>query len=79
MRKKYEKPKVYYEQFSLSSEIASCANAANFEMNACPISIPELGGMTIFLTDGTCDWYTPNADDMICYHVPTDDMSVFTS
>lgn len=79
MRKRYEKPKLYYEQFSLSSEIASCANIATFEMNGCPVSVEELGGATIFPDTGICDWYTPNADDMICYHVPTDDMSVFSS
>lgn len=79
MRKKYETPKLYYEQFSLSSQIASCVNTAIFEMNGCPVSVPELGGATIFLNNGICDFYTPNVDDMICYHVPTDDMSVFTS
>lgn len=79
MKKTYSKPLLYYESFSLSTQLATCGYTATFELNGCPISIPELGGETIFVTTGICDWYTPNPDDMICYHVPTDDMSVFGS
>lgn len=79
-KKVYMKPAVRFESMNMSSHIApGCASAPNFEEFACEVAIPGWG-LNIFGKDNeACDLTTPDAYDMVCYHVPTADNNVFTS
>ena len=86
MRKAYSKPEIMFEDFTLSTNIASgCETIVdNPSKGSCAIS--GSGGINVF--DGTipaCE-YTPGdmgtADDTYdgaCYHVPSDSSSLFNS
>lgn len=77
-KKAYSAPAVRFESMNISSHIASgCASGPTFEEFACPVMVPEWG--ITFFGLSNCDYYPPNPDDMICYHVPTADNNIFTS
>lgn len=83
MKKVYQKPQIFYESFRLSETIAgSCGgNIANFgDPYICSLFVDDLG-FSVFNTMGVCDSTPPNPyqDDSICYNVPVDNMSGFTS
>lgn len=78
MKKTYEKPQILFCSFELSESIsAGCASIANMDEDACPVEIPGWG--ETYITPNDCDNSDPMWDDMICYHVPSEDYNVFTS
>lgn len=71
MKKKYEKPQIYVENFYLAEHIAACDWVWNQGENACPAEAsagegPKLG-VTIFTTDMPCDM---QSDENTCYFAP---------
>lgn len=78
MKKKYISPALYVSNLSMASGVASgCLIPANYAEYGCPVTIPEWG-MTIF-TETDCEFSAPGIDDLICYHVPFADNSIFSS
>ena len=82
MKKTYAKPEIMFEDFSLSTHIASDCEfypghpdldfggvGFVFLENICEFEVTEVGG----LEDGTDGW------NKICYHVFADDRTIFTS
>lgn len=78
MKKTYVKPKVYFESFELSANIAAgCEAISNSAQNMCEIIDKELG-VSVFAKD-VCEWTAPNSGDKPCYDVPQANYNVFTS
>lgn len=79
MKKAYEKPRVYFEDFQFSTSIAGgCAWTASFNENSCPVKIP--GTLETYIADlNTCTFTVPAPNDKFCYHTPMDNKNVFTS
>lgn len=78
MKKTYVKPKVYFESFELSANIAAgCEAISNSAQNMCEIFDKELG-VRVF-ANGVCEWTAPNSGDKPCYDVPQANYNVFTS
>lgn len=79
MKKAYSKPVIVFDNFQLSQSIAgNCEFISTFARGACVIVEPETGD-TVYLDAATCMFTPPNADDGICYHVPTEDWNVYSS
>ena len=85
MKKRYQKPEVYFEDFELSANIATgCEFKSNHWKDGCGYDL--VGGRVVFL-DGVqvCNVTPPPDGDKdapfygICYHVPTDTTNLFTS
>lgn len=74
-RKTYSKPCVEFVDFSLSGSIAaSCVHqGTNTDSNTCGY---ESNGWLVYAQNSFCDVGT---DKEFCYHVPTDDNSIFGS
>lgn len=81
MRKKYQKPELYYESFMLSQSIASgCEGIANFAENQCSVTLSGPGyELSLFHDSQICSDSPPNPDDYLCYHAPAENMNVFSS
>ena len=76
--KKYVKPNITFFELNLSTEISTgCRVNATFDVATCPVELPG-HNLTVF-QKGMCDVYAPDAQDAICYHVPTADINVFES
>lgn len=84
MKKKYEKPTMFREEFNISQSVASgCVDkSAGFYKSNCGIIIPGFGGEKVFtLGNGVCT-YSPEAvkeTDTICYNIPTEYTRCFGS
>lgn len=80
MKKTYVKPELYFENFELSSNIASgCEKQIRTQSyGTCGLDIPGLG--TIF-TDSVsgCTKKITDGDQSYCYHNPTDESKLFNS
>lgn len=82
MKKKYEKPQIFFEDFQLSANIAGdckyrSSNATNDQ--TCGYLDNE---WYVFQSENMgCDFPVEGTGkyDRFCYHVPTGDMSVFVS
>ena len=76
-RKSYSKPCVEFVNFSLSGSIAAVCRYAgtNTDGNTCGYLD---NGWIRFAVDGVCDVTIGEGSDF-CYHVPTEDTSVFSS
>ncbi len=82
MKKLYTKPKVVFENFSLSTNIASCEVHANAERGSCGCEF--IPGLTLFsdaVINGGCDILAQDGidNDGLCYHNPSDLYNVFKS
>ncbi len=84
--KAYTKPEIMFEDFSLSTSIATgCEYIANHGDGTCGISVEIYPGYssTVFNTGMSgCTYQPPGDDDSyngICYHVPVDTNNVFSS
>ena len=79
MKKKYSKPIVIVEDFSLQTSIAAgCQFKTDTQVEgAC--GYPTRNG--IIFTDEIvgCEYKRPDQFDSICYHVPTDTSDLFNS
>ncbi|MGM9658360.1 MAG: hypothetical protein ACI3W9_05170 [Eubacteriales bacterium] len=75
-RKSYSKPCVEFVNFSLSGSIAAVCKyvGTNTDGNTCGY---RYNGWIMFAVDGICD--VIKKDSTFCYHVPTEDTSVFSS
>ncbi len=75
-RKSYSKPCVEFVNFSLSGSIAAVCRYAgtNTDGNTCGYLD---NGWFMFTLDGVCEMEIK--DSIFCYHVPTEDTSVFSS
>ena len=81
MRKAYVKPEIFFEDFSLSTSIASCAvvTSAPNEGQLCGYA-PAEGWDPIFAdTTKGCVSITPEGENTLCYDVPTDSPNLFNS
>lgn len=77
MKKQYVKPELYFENFELSTTVATgCSIIVNHAATQCTIDIPGIG--TIFIND-SCMTTEVADDDKICYHVPFDSNKLFSS
>lgn len=76
-RKSYSKPCVEFVNFSLSGSIAAVCRYAgtNTDGNTCGYLD---NGWIMFAVEGVCTFQLPKDQDF-CYHVPTEDTSVFSS
>ena len=81
MKKEYQKPKLYYENFQLSQSIAAgCEGLANFVENQCTVTLTGPGyTLVLFNNESICVDSPPGADDYVCYHAPTEFNNVFSS
>lgn len=81
MKKKYQRPELYYESFALCSTIAAgCEGIANFAENACTVTLRGDGyELVLFNSNTVCLDSPPNADDYLCYHAPTENNNIFSS
>lgn len=80
MKKTYSKPQIVFDSFELSQSIAAgCEYKSNHAYGTCALDIGGRFGK-IFLDGPVCVTTTPDGEyDGICYHVPTDNMNVFSS
>ena len=78
--KTYTKPAIAFQSLMLATNISSgCIYSATANPAECPVEIPGQPGLTLFLENSACMMYSPEADGLICYHVPTADANVFES
>lgn len=77
MKKQYVKPELYFENFELSTTVATgCSIIVNQADTNCTIDIPGIG--KIFITD-PCMTTEVADNDKICYHVLFDSNKLFSS
>ena len=80
MKKTYSKPDIFFEDFSLSTNIAAGCELYPTEY-AGDSFVVEFGG-DILLSDKPCDKIIQDGENEynnLCYHVPFDDFNVFIS
>lgn len=76
MKKQYVKPELYFENFELSTSIATCAKPTHTPASTtCGIDMGD--GLVAFLSKNICN-FTPD-DEKYCYNVPNDDIRLFNS
>ena len=76
VKKAYSKPNVEFVDFSLSGSIAATCTyqGTNTDSNSCGYLD---NGWILYATVGICDMIV--TDPNFCYHVPTEETSVFSS
>ena len=79
MKKVYAKPQIMFEDFSLSTSIASCSIEINASEYVCGQVIDEELGITVFFSDWADGCTTCNPDPNLCYHGPMTRADVFGS
>ena len=79
MKKTYCKPQVAFENFELCANIAAgCAFKTNHWRHTCAYTIA--GGFKVFVQDANeCVYKWQDGASGICYHVPIDSRTIFTS
>lgn len=80
MKKLYQSPQILFESFELSSSVAAGCGVISKPSAAyvCPVIDPEFG-FTIFSATNVCDYTSPDAFDRVCYNIPLENNSVFSS
>lgn len=79
MKKKYTKPQIVFENFSLSTSIAGACEVKTHTPAARECGY-DMGGYTVFLTDITgCSFKIEENKYGFCYHVPIDTNNLFNS
>lgn len=83
MKKIYSKPDIAFESFSLCMNIAATSCAQIVKTHADGDCGVNFGGRWVFMTDvAGCKYKVDDGSAManyLCYHVPTDGMTVFNS
>lgn len=87
MRKTYEKPKIAFESFSLSTNIAgNCEEDTKMQTNGNTDCGLSFGNQVVFMDwMGACTGAngipvsSGDAFNGICYHTPTEDKNLFNS
>ncbi|MBR5232621.1 MAG: hypothetical protein IKW03_00275 [Clostridia bacterium] len=78
--KNYIKPGISFQSLELATNIAAgCVYTATLAPAECPVDIPGQPGLSVFQEETGCMLYSPEGNDLICYHVPTADSNVFES
>ena len=81
MKKTYAKPQIVFESFQLTANIAGDCNTKPNIANEATCGYIDDNGWIIFQNSAVCN--LPAGQDgkhnRLCYHVPTGDISVFTS
>ena len=80
MKKRYQKPEVYFEDFELSTNIATaCGTKAPGPTNGtCGVNVDGIGKVFLMaMTD--CTYKGADGDYSICYHNPSDLKALFNS
>lgn len=82
MRKKYSKPEIAFESFTMSTSIAAgCEMKTSLPSSEESCGYPIRGGV-VFVEGAACDTYPQSPDgsyDGFCYHVPADTNNLFNS
>ena len=79
MKKIYNKPNIFFEDFRLSSNIAgNCNIKTNTQDDENTCGGYDDNGTILFASLKSCE-YTQYQDFGLCYHVPTGSSSVFVS
>lgn len=82
MKKVYTKPQIAFESFQLTSNIAGdCNTKPNTQADDATCGYND-NGWIVFQNSAVCIHVQVGPDgkhNRLCYHVPTGDMSVFTS
>ena len=80
MKKTYAKPQIVFESFQLTANIAGDCNTRPNSADAATCGYND-NGWIVFQNSAVCNF--PAGPDGkhngLCYHVPTGDISVFTS
>ena len=78
MKKQYVKPELYFEDFELSTNIATgCGTIVEHADGECTYVQPGIG--TVFTTNiAGCEYKNPD-DVGVCYNVPEGNNKVFSS
>ena len=79
-KKIYVKPQILITSFELSESIASgCEQISNSAAYTCAVEDKEAEMTYIMGEISGCVFTTPNPDDYVCYHAPSDSSNVFSS
>ena len=82
MKRKYTKPDIVFESFSMSTSIAAgCEKRVNFAQEVCavPTSTPFVN-VFVETYGSLCDTYPSNDQyDGFCYHIPIESSNFFNS
>ena len=79
MKKRYEKPDIMFDNFTMSESVARCEEKANFARGVCSL---EMGPGYFMFTDdvNSCNFKQKDLEfNGLCYHVPMDSNNVFNS
>jgi hypothetical protein len=83
MKKQYEKPKILFESFTLSTSIAGDCDEiiTNATKNICGYEPPRMPGYVIFLekVTGCITTADDGSNNGVCYHNPTPTTKLFNS
>ena len=82
MKKTYAKPQIVFESFQLTANIAGDCNTKPNIANEATCGYIDDNGWIVFQNSTVCIHVQVGPDGKhngLCYHVPTGDMSVFTS
>lgn len=81
MKKTYAKPQIVFESFQLTANIAGDCNTGPNSADEATCGYNDDNGWIVFQNSAVCNF--PAGPDgkhnELCYHVPTGDISVFTS
>ena len=81
MKKTYAKPQIVFESFQLTANIAGDCNTRPNSADEATCGYND-NGWIVFQNSSVCIDIQVNPDgkhNRLCYHVPTGDISVFTS
>ena len=80
MKKTYEKPTLYYENFALLDAIAGCDVITNQNRGVCvAYQLPGYEDKFIFSSAAEgCNCFTQK-DDSVCYGIPTSGKAIWSS
>ena len=79
MKKKYEKPVVIIEDFSLSATIAGDCEFKTSTQVIYDCGYETRNGIVFMETVTGCKYHEPDENDALCYHVPNDYANIFNS
>ena len=79
MKKRYEKPQIVFEDFTMSTNIAAGCEFITTNPSEGQCGYPTRNGI-VFITEITgCKYHQPDTNDALCYHVPTVYTNIFNS
>lgn len=80
MKKTYEKPTLYYENFALLDAIAGCDFISNQNRDVCfAYQPPGSVGVFIFSSEQQGCNRSTQKDDNACYGIPTSGIAIWSS